>query len=193
MSTFELFLETGFYHILDINGYDHILFVIVLCAAYNADAWKKVLWLLTSFTIGHSITLFLASKNLIDVDTKVTELLIAVTILMASLANLFIKQENFLKLKTFSFNYLFAGGAGLIHGLGFSGYLKALLGSEESIVTPLFAFNVGLETGQIIIVLVYLLISFIAISIVGVGQRDWRFFYSAAIAGVSFTLILDRI
>ncbi len=193
MTTFELFLETGFHHILDIKGYDHILFVIVLCAAYSPDAWKKILWLITSFTIGHSVTLFLAANNYINVDSTVTELLIAVTILAASVSNLFIRQGNPLNPKSFSFNYLFACGAGLIHGLGFSGYLRALMGNAESIVTPLFAFNVGLEMGQIIIVLVYMLISFIAISIIGVSQRDWRFFFSSAIAGVSLTLILDRL
>lgn len=193
MTTFELFLETGFYHILDINGYDHILFVIVLCSAYNPDAWRKIFWLITSFTVGHSVTLFLAANDFIKVDSTLTELMIALTILIAAISNLFIKPDNPLKQKSFSFNYLYAGLAGLIHGLGFSGYLRALLGGEESIVTPLFAFNVGLELGQIIIVLVYTLISFIAISIIGVKQRDWRFFFSAAIAGISLTLILDRL
>lgn len=193
MTTFELFLETGFHHILDIKGYDHILFVIVLCAAYSLDSWKKILWLITSFTIGHSVTLFLAANDFIHVETRITELLIAVTILAAALSNLFIKTENALYPKSFSFNYLFAGGAGLVHGLGFSGYLNALMGGVESVVTPLFAFNVGLELGQIIIVLAYMFISFIAISIIGISQRDWKFFFSAAIAGISLTLILDRL
>ena len=85
MTTFELFLETGFSHILDINGYDHILFVIVLCAAYNLDAWKKVLWLITSFTVGHSVTLVLAANDFIKVDGTLTELMIAITILIAAL------------------------------------------------------------------------------------------------------------
>ena len=193
MTTFELFLETGFTHILDIQGYDHILFVAVLCAAYSPDSWRKIFWLITSFTVGHSITLFLAANDLIDVNGKITELMIAVTIMMAAISNLVTQPEDFLSPKRFSWGYLFAGFAGLIHGLGFSGYLKALIGGEESIVTPLFAFNVGLELGQIIIVLVYMLISFIAISILGIRYKSWRFFLSSAIVGVSLTLILDRI
>ncbi len=193
MTTFELFLETGFHHILDIQGYDHILFVIVLCSAFDLDKWKKILWLITSFTIGHSVTLVLAANDFINVDSTLTELMIAVTILAAAISNLFVKQDNPINPKSFSLNYLFAGLAGLIHGLGFSGYLRALLGGEESIVTPLFAFNVGLELGQIIIVLVYTLISFIAISFIGVSKRDWRFFFSSAIAGISLTLILERL
>ncbi|MGB3466614.1 MAG: HupE/UreJ family protein [Cyclobacteriaceae bacterium] len=193
MTPFELYLETGFHHILDIRGYDHILFVVVLCAAFEPDAWKKIIGLVTSFTIGHSITLILASKELISVNSDLTELLIAVTILMAAIGNFFRKPTYFLHEKTFSVNFLFAGGAGLIHGLGFSGFLKALLGAEESIVTPLFAFNIGLEFGQIIIVFVYMLISFITISIFGVSQHKWRFFLSAAVAGIALTLILDRL
>ena len=164
-----------------------------MCAAYSLATWKKILWLITSFTIGHSITLFLAANDFIKVDSSITELLIAVTILAAAVSNFFVKQDNPINPKPFSFNYLFAGMAGLIHGLGFSGYLRALMGGEEAIVTPLFAFNIGLELGQIIIVLVFMLISFIAISIIGVNQRDWRFFFSSAIAGVSLTLILDRL
>ncbi|MEL7146527.1 MAG: HupE/UreJ family protein [Bacteroidota bacterium] len=193
MTTFELFLETGFYHILDIKGYDHILFVVVLCAAFSPDSWRKIFWLITSFTIGHSVTLFLAANDLIHVDGTLTELLIAVTIMLAAMSNLITQPENFLRPKKFSWGYLFAGLAGLIHGLGFSGYLKALIGAEESIVTPLFAFNVGLELGQIIIVLVYMLITFITITILGIRYKDWRFFLSSAIVGVSLTLILDRI
>ena len=193
MTTFELFLETGFFHILDVNGYDHILFVAVLCAAYSPDSWKKILWLITSFTLGHSITLFLAANDLIRIDSKVTELLIAITIMLAAISNLISRPEDVLRPRKFSLSYLLAGLAGLIHGLGFSGYLRALIGGEESIVTPLFAFNVGLELGQIIIVSVYMLISFIAITLLGIRYRDWRFFLSSVIVGVSLTLILDRI
>lgn len=193
MTPFELYLRTGLEHILDIRGYDHILFVVVLCAAFEPNAWKKIIGLVTSFTIGHSVTLILASRELISVDSDLTELLIAITILVAAMSNLIPKKTDFLSSKTFSLSFLFAGMAGLVHGLGFSGYLKALLGGEESIVTPLFAFNVGLEIGQIIIVLVYILVSFIAISVIGVSQYKWRFFLSSAVAGIALTLILDRL
>ncbi len=193
MTQFELYLGIGFYHILDVLGYDHILFVIVLCAAYTLNAWKKILWMITSFTLGHSITLFLASTGWVKVDPAFTELMIALTILFAALSNLFVQSENYLKPKKLSLNYLFAGSAGLIHGLGFSGQISAVLRKDESVVPVLFAFNIGLELGQIIIVSVYVLITFITISLIGVRNRDWRFFLSSLIAGIALTLIFDRI
>jgi len=193
MTQFELFFEVGITHILDVLGYDHILFVIVLCAAFSLNQWNKILWMVTSFTVGHSVTLFLASTGWIRVDSVLTEQLIALTILMAAIGNLFIKNENFLSHRNFSLNYLFAGAAGLIHGLGFSGQFKSMLSGGESVVPILFAFNIGLEVGQIIIVLVYVLITFIAVSLIGVRTRDWRFFLSSLIAGVALTLIFDRL
>ncbi len=191
MSQFRLYFELGLEHILDVNGYDHILFVIALCAIYSVSEWRKILILVTSFTIGHSITLALATVRYLNFDSSIIEFLIPVTIFITAVSNLLVKDLSSYNARKISFNYLYAAFFGLIHGLGFSNYLKQILSKEESIVTPLFAFNIGLEVGQIIIVLVFMVITFIAVSIVGISRRNWKFFISSAIAGVAIMLMID--
>ena len=190
MSPFRVYLELGLEHILDVQGYDHILFVIALCAIYQSNEWKKILIMVTSFTVGHSITLALATLDLIRFNSDVIEFLIPVTIFITAISNLFVKQLSSVNARKLSFNYLYAVFFGLIHGMGFSNYLRQILSKSESIFTPLFAFNVGLEVGQIIIVLIFMVISLIA-SILGVGRRDWKFFISSAIAGIAIMLMLE--
>jgi len=190
MSEFSLYYGLGFDHILDINGYDHILFVVVLCALYQSSDWKKVLILVTSFTIGHSITLALATLEIITFDPDLIEFLILVTILFTALSNLFTKEYKVTEGRIYR-NYLYAGFFGLIHGMGFSNYLRALLGKDESIIMQLFAFNVGLEIGQIIIVAVFMIVSFIFVSLGGVNRRDWKMIISSAVGGIAIMLMLD--
>lgn len=193
MNEFVLYFGLGKDHILDyVNGYDHILFVLALCAVYIIGDWRKILILVTAFTIGHSITLALATLNLINVPTNSIEFLIPLTIFITAVANLFKKEGADSKAKI-QINYVFALFFGLIHGLGFSNYLRALLGKQENIVSPLFAFNLGLEFGQIIVVAIFLAISFILIELVKVPRRDFRFVLSSAIAGIALVLMKDRI
>lgn len=193
MNEFALYFGLGKDHILDyVNGYDHILFVLALCAVYIIGDWRKILILVTAFTIGHSITLALATLNLINVPTDAIEFLIPLTIFITAVANLFKKEGVDSKAKI-QINYIFALFFGLIHGLGFSNYLRALLGKQENIVSPLFAFNLGLEFGQIIVVAIFLAISFILIELVKVPRRDFRFVLSSAIAGIALVLMKDRI
>jgi len=193
MNEFVLYFGLGKDHILDyVNGYDHILFVLALCAVYIIGDWRKILILVTAFTIGHSITLALATLNLINVPTNSIEFLIPLTIFITAVANLFKKEGTDSKAKI-QINYVFALFFGLIHGLGFSNYLRALLGKQENIVSPLFAFNLGLEFGQIIVVAIFLAISFILIELVKVPRRDFRFVLSSAIAGIALVLMKDRI
>lgn len=190
MSEFALYYGLGFDHILDVNGYDHILFVVVLCALYQSNDWKKVLILVTSFTIGHSITLALSTMRVISINAELIEFLIPVTIMITAISNLFTKEHRISQGKLYR-NYAFAGFFGLIHGLGFSNYLRALLGDDSSILVQLFAFNVGLEIGQIIIVGVFMVVSFIFVSIGGVARRDWKMIISSAVGGVALMLMLD--
>lgn len=190
MSTFSLYFNLGLTHILDINGYDHILFVIALCALYLLRDWKKVLIIITAFTVGHSITLALATLNLIHLNPALIEFLIPVTILVTAISNILKRQQNF-STDRLQVNYVFALFFGLIHGLGFSNYLRSLLGKDETIVMQLFAFNLGLELGQIVVVTGFLLISFIFINILSVTRRDWRLVISSAIAGIALTLMLN--
>lgn len=193
MSEFALYFGLGRDHILDYkNGYDHILFVLALCAIYLVRDWKKILILVTAFTFGHSITLALATLQIISVKTALIELLIPVTIFITAFANLFRKLEG-QQAKTVQLNYLFALFFGLIHGMGFSNYLRAILGRDHSIISQLLAFNMGLEYGQIIVVVLFLVISYILIDLVKVTRRDWSLVLSSAIAGIALILIKDRI
>lgn len=191
MSEFQLYFVLGKDHILDYaNGYDHILFVLALCAVYVVRDWKHVLVLVTAFTIGHSITLALATLNVITVNAPLVEFLIPLTIFITAASNLFRKETTQSKVQI---NYILALVFGLVHGMGFSNYLRALLGKDHSIVMQLFAFNVGLEFGQIIIVGIFLTVSFIAIDLAKTNRRDWKMVLSSAIAGIAFILMKDRI
>jgi len=191
MSPFQLYFGLGKDHILDYaNGYDHILFVIALCAVYTVHDWKKVLVLVTAFTIGHSITLALATLRIIDVNAELIEFLIPLTIFATAVSNLF-RTEQSLQSTRLQINYLLASGFGLIHGLGFSNYLREILGKEAGIASPLLAFNLGLEFGQIIIVSIFMAISFIFVNLAKVDRRDWKMVISAACAGIAFILMKD--
>lgn len=191
MSEFSLYYGLGFDHILDIAGYDHILFVIALCTLYQIADWKRVLILVTAFTIGHSVTLALATFKLVDFDTNLIEFLIPITIFITAITNLIVKGEG--STAKVTINYLFAGIFGLIHGLGFSNYLQSLLGRDSTIILELFAFNVGLEVGQIIIVAIFLIVSFIFVSIFGVSRRDWKMIISSAVAGMALMLTMNSV
>jgi hypothetical protein len=190
MSEFWMYFEIGMDHILDPNGYDHIMFVFALCALYMTRDWKKLLILVTSFTIGHSITLALATFRVINIDSDIVEFLIPVTIFLTAFSNILSRSDKFgsSKMQT---NYILALFFGLIHGLGFSNYLRAILGKDQSILTQLFAFNVGLEAGQIILVAIYLATVFIIVDIFRVNRRDWRIIISAAIAGIALTMVAE--
>lgn len=190
MSQFGIYFEIGREHILDQNAYDHILFVVALCAIYLLQDWKKILILVTAFTIGHSITLALSTLNVMNVRSDVIEFLIPVTIFITAVGNLFRKQSALTpsKLNT---NYFFALFFGLVHGMGFSNYLKSILGKEDSLVTPLLAFNLGLELGQLIIVFFFIIISFVFVSLFNVARRDWNLIISSAVAGIALTMMME--
>jgi hypothetical protein len=189
MQDFPLYFELGWQHILDWQGYDHILFVMALCSMYTITEWKKMLILVTAFTIGHSITLALSVFNLLTVNTAWIEFLIPLTILITTFSNILSKK---MKPKNVRFKYLMAIFFGLIHGLGFSNYLKSLLGKSKSIAVELLSFNLGLEFGQVIIVVAMLLLSFILIRFVKIKRWDWNFFLSSAIFGISFIMAAER-
>ena len=193
MSEFALYFGLGKDHILDyVNGYDHILFVLALCAVYVVRDWKKILILVTAFTIGHSVTLALATLRIIAVDTNLIEFLIPLTIFITAVSNLFRKAET-IELRNIQINYWFALGFGLIHGMGFSNYLKAILGKDQSILSQLLAFNLGLELGQIIVVALFLGLSYISVDFFKILKRDWKMVISSAIAGIALILMKDRI
>ena len=192
MSEFKVYFLWGKDHILDYSeGYDHMLFILALCAVYVLRDWKRVLILITAFTVGHSITLALATLNVISFRREVVEFLISLTIFITALSNIFRKDEVYSDRKI-QLNYVFALFFGLIHGLGFSSTLRAMLSKHQSIVPPLLAFNLGLEFGQIIIVVLFLVVCFIFVDLFGVSRRDWRLVVSSAIAGISFILLREN-
>jgi hypothetical protein len=186
MSLFELYLKLGFKHIIDINGYDHITFILALCAAYSYSQFKKILIMVTAFTLGHSITLALATLRIVTISSNIIEFLIPVTILITAISNLF---NSNVKGRLIYFVTLFFG---LIHGLGFSNYLKQLLGKESNIVAPLLAFNIGLEIGQLLIVAVNFILLFIAVAAFKMNHKNWKTFISGAAFGIAVILIIEN-
>ena len=194
LSLFSTYMELGFKHISDPKAYDHIVFIIALCAIYRLSEWKKVAILVTAFTIGHSITLALAAFQIITFPGDIIEMLIPVTIILTCLYNVIYKKETIEDDSIFnrqlSVNYFFALFFGLIHGMGFSNFFRSLHGDESSIVKPLFAFNVGLELGQLLIVAAILVMAYVVLDVFKAKQREWNLFVSGAAAGIAITLLI---
>jgi len=186
---FKLYLELGLEHIADLQGYDHILFVAMLCAVYTFKEWKQVLILVTAFTIGHSLTLALATLDIIRVSTVWVEFLIPVTIFITAIGNIVTSRPSKDSAKV---KYTLALFFGLVHGLGFSNYLRSLLNTHDSIVAPLLAFNIGVELGQILIVLCILTLAVLMLHVFKVKQRDWILVLAGAGAGIALILMLER-
>jgi hypothetical protein len=199
MSDFFIYLGLGFDHITDPRGYDHILFVVALCTIYTLRQWRQVLVLVTAFTIGHSITLALATLRLIEYSTDFIELLIPITILITAVTNFFYKEPRTHSLPihagkepTRPWRYGLALVFGLIHGMGFSNYLRSLLGREASIVEPLLAFNIGLELGQLVIVSLILGLAFVVVDLLRNSRLRWTLIVSGIVAGMALSLIINR-
>ncbi len=196
MSDFFIYLRLGFDHITDPRGYDHILFVIALCAVYTLSQWRQVLILVTAFTIGHSITLALATLQLIRYSTDLIELLIPITILITAITNFFYHEPvsptpaTTLNQKR-PWRYGLALAFGLIHGMGFSNYLRSLLGREADIIQPLLAFNIGLEIGQLLIVGIVLSITYVVLRLAPGSRLRWTLIVSGIVAGMAISLILN--
>jgi len=191
MSEFALYFQLGWQHIVAWDGFDHILFITALCAVYLLKDWRKVLILVTAFTIGHSITLALSVLDVVHISTRLIEFLIPVTIFITALFNI-IRPQKEEATQAVQLNYLFALFFGLIHGMGFSNRLKSLLGTGENVVKPLLGFNLGLEFGQVLIVIIVLLIAGIIVNITRVDRRDWTMFLSSAIFGIAFVMAIER-
>ncbi len=191
MSVFEMYLHLGIKHILDIQGYDHILFIATLVAVYKIKDWKKVIILATAFTLGHTTTLALATLRIINVPQALIEFLIAVTIFVTGFVNLFKKDDKF-DPRFHWIKYMVAMFFGLIHGMGFSNYLRYLLGQEANIVKPLLAFNVGLELGQLVIIITVLTLNYLLVQKGKIKQREWNLVISGAAMGIAVTLMIDR-
>src|SRR5690606_28897152 len=189
MSDFWLYFNLGLHHVLDWNAYDHALFLIVLCAAYTFSAWKRLLLLVTLFTIGHTISLLLASYSVVTVSGKLIEFLIPVTILVTALFNLFTvgKEKKMEKIGIFYIVTIFFG---LIHGLGFASFFAAL--DSGNSILPLLEFALGIEAAQIIVVLLLLIIGSIFQTVFRFNKRDWVLVVSSLVIGMAIPMLMDN-
>jgi len=190
MNDFMFFLREGWDHIISYSAMDHILFIMGLAVVYTKSDWKKVLGLVTAFTIGHAITLVLSVLNIIRFSDIWVEFLIPCTILVTSTVNLF--QKEFSN-KSLRINYFLALFFGLIHGMGYANAIRFSLAKGQGFGISLFSFNLGLEIGQIFVVLLILLVTQLVTRVLHVKRREWVIFLSAAVFSLSLKMALERI
>ena len=172
MNDFNLFFGIGIDHILNTGALDHLLFIMVLCAVYLVTDWKKLLVLITAFTIGHSLTIALSVYDVVRFNSAWVEFLIPLTIVLTALYNLSMSGKAIPRQKI-QINYLLALFFGLVHGMGFANNIRFMLAESQSILLPLLGFNLGLELGQIIVVSILLLLSILAIKLMKLQHRYW--------------------
>ena len=191
MNETSSFFLIGWQHIVDINAYDHLLFVTTLCAAYQVVQWRQILVIITAFTVGHSGTLVLSSLELIPTNQTLVEILVPITIMATAIVNIMKPVEkpdnSDVKIK-----YGIALGFGLVHGLAFANNFKVIM-FGESIIWPLFLFNVGIEVGQIFIVILFMVMLWIYSEFLDGDHYKWNIFVSGAGFGIAGTLVLNTL
>ena len=188
-----MYINLGFQHISDLAGYDHILFLLALCAVYSIDQWRRLFILVTAFTVGHSITLALSSFGLVVIPSHIIEFLIPVTILITAIRNVAVPASDQLTddQGNMTGHYLVALCFGFIHGMGFSNYFRALMMDSSSITIPLLGFNLGIEIGQLLVDSIIVIVASLVVKFAQVKHRDWNLFISGAAAGISLVLMND--
>ena len=191
MQDFELYFNIGIGHILNWEALDHILFVAALCLRYLMKDWKKVVVLVTAFTIGHSITLALSALGLVHIATRWIEFLIPLTIVATAINNLTQKTGEVEHPSRLPVIYFFALFFGLIHGLAFASSLLSLMG-KEGVLVPLLAFNLGIETAQLLVVAIILVISFIFVQLLKIRRTWWVWGVSALVLLASLQMAYQR-
>jgi hypothetical protein len=189
MSDFSFYFKLGWEHIISRDARDHQLFILALAAIYLIRDWRQVLVLVTAFTIGHSLTLYLSVKEIVTISSRWVEFLIPCTIIITAISNLF--QKKFTP-KTIRINYFLALFFGLIHGLGFANTIRVALASDQSLGWGLFGFNVGLEVGQIAVVITILILSYIIVDLFKANRREWMIFASACAFSVALGYAIER-
>ena len=192
MSQFWLYTRLGLEHVLDWQAYDHILFLIVLVAAYSFAGWKRVLWLVTIFTIGHTLALFLSVYGLVSLNSKWVELLIPITILITALFNIITAKKKE-KQRSAVLLYFATAFFGIIHGLGFSSYFKMIASNTENKFLPLMEFALGIEAALIIVAFSVLILAFIFQNILNFTRRDWILVISSIVIGVILPILRENI
>ena len=191
MSQFWIYFQIGLKHVLDIYAYDHVLFLIALAVPFSFKDWKRIVLLVSLFTIGHTLALILSVFGIIAVKVNVIEFLIPITILLTALFNLFTAGKSSKK-ESVNLVFFITLFFGIIHGLGFSNYFKTILGgTPSSKLLPLGEFALGIEAAQIVVVFTVLILSYIVQTVFRFSKRDWTLVMSAFIRGVVVTLIIE--
>lgn len=191
MDEFWIYLKLGLTHVLDFNAYDHVLYLIALVASYDFFRWKRVLWLVTIFTIGHTLSLVLAGYDILQVNMQWVEFLIPVSIIIASVYNLTIAGRRNQDNKKWLL-YMVTLFFGLVHGFGFSSYFQMLAAKKDQILAMLIEFALGIELAQIIVVLMVLIIGFITKRAFRVAKRDWILVTSSLVIGMALPILLEK-
>lgn len=186
MQDFAFYFKLGWQHIISLDALDHLLFILALSAIYLLSNWRQVLVLVTAFTIGHSLTLALSVYEILAVKDSLVEFLIPCTIIITAVFNFF--QKDFTP-KSLRLNYFLALFFGLIHGLGFANTIRFMLAKNQGIGWSLFSFNVGLEAGQIVVVMCILLLSFLIVNKWQLKRKWWLW----ALSGVAFCIALKMV
>jgi hypothetical protein len=189
MNDFVFYFKIGWEHIVNKSALDHIFFIAALAAIYILKDWRQVLILVTAFTIGHAITLILSAKNVINVDSAVVEFLIPCTIVFTAISNLFLKTFTS---RSIRINYFLALFFGLIHGLAFAQKLKWILAEDQSFMVAWLSFSVGLELGQILVVLLILLLAQVFVGFLKLNRRYWTMIVSIVVFILALQMAIVR-
>jgi hypothetical protein len=190
MPNLGFYFDLGWHHIIACDALDHLLFVLALSAVYLIADWKKVLILVTAFTVGHSLTLILSIVDIIRINDKLVEILIPCTIIITAAFNFWKKGFGSASLQR---NYFLAFFFGLVHGLGFANAIRFMMAKDESIGIDLLGFNLGLEAGQMVVVASILLLSFIAVNKAGLKRNWWIWVLSGFALLLATKMVWDRI
>lgn len=189
LSDFKYYFNLGWHHILSWDALDHLYFIAALSVVYQFKHWRQVLVLVTAFTVGHAITLFLGGMDIVRLDDQLVEFAIPCTILISSLVNL---RKQSQAQSTSKLQYMLALFFGLVHGLGYANTIRFLIAKDQSAVWSLFAFNVGLEFGQIFVVLLVLILGVLAVFSKMFNNREWVIAFSSLILGLALKLTIER-
>jgi len=189
MNDFKTYFLWGWEHIISLDALDHILFIAALAVIFRLAEWKQVLVLVTAFTIGHFITLWLSVLDLIRFSPEWVEFLIPLTIIVTAIVNLF----NMSTRLSIGLHYGLALGFGLIHGMGYANAIRFSLMEEQSLGWSLFAFNLGLEIGQLFVVLAILLAGALVGRLIRISMRLWVVIISSVILLLSLNMVVERI